>query len=552
MASATSDPLSGIVSREKELDCYSGLYSTRARVLEPADLEELRRIFAYAREAGRRVTLRAGGHSFDAQALGDDLVVSMMRFDAIEVFADEKRMRVGAGATWGAILAELQPLGLVPGVTVTTANATAGGTLSGDCLSRFSPAYGKEGNWIESFDLLTTEGELLVLRSAPRGSSAIGMDARGARVPRGHRRAWDTSAPLSRSRTACCRSVRLTAGSGCGRSSGNTRLSDASRRTSCRRRGGRTWRTPTQRIRPSSTPSPRLCDTRADGSQSALLFASAFTTTRDRRLMPLYRPHLAMRIVVEWLMRVRALSGPLWRFYFRFLFRDGEEYVDDLEGFTFFMDGNVRAKGVAKRFGVTLRMVQQTFVVPSDPGAAGGWDRAQDDLVEWLEYAHGFLLERKLTPTINDVLFLPKDSPFPFLLSASADLAGFAVSYAFETSNEDDIERVKEAFSDLADVLWEKFGGRVYLVKNVCAKQSNAGDDVRRQCDRVLPPQTRARSGRGLAERLPRAHVRRSPRAPCRPVQSRGAVSSNRHDPPRRVRCTTRCGQSETSSGRWW
>ena len=81
-------------------------------------------------------------------------------------------------------------------------------------------------------------------------------------------------------------------------------------------------------------------------------------------------------------------------------------------------------------------MIQQTFVVPSDPGAAGGWDRARDDLVEWLDYAHDFLLERDLTPTLHDVLFLPKDSPFPFLLSASADLPGFAVTYAFETSDE--------------------------------------------------------------------------------------------------------------------
>ena len=161
MESAASASLSGIASSEEELDCYSGLYSSRATVLRPTDVEELRRIFAHAREAGRRVTFRAGGHSFDGQALGGDLVVSMKRFDSIEVLADEKRMRVGPGARWGAIVAKLQPLGLVPAVTVTTENATAGGTLSGDCLSRFSPAYGKEGNWIDSFDLLTTEGDLL-------------------------------------------------------------------------------------------------------------------------------------------------------------------------------------------------------------------------------------------------------------------------------------------------------------------------------------------------------------------------------------------------------
>ena len=101
MASKASGSLSGIASSEEDLDSYSGLYSTRGEVLKPADLEDLRRIFSYARESGRRVTLRAGGHSFDSQSLGDDLVVSMIRFDSIEVLADEEQMRVGPGATWG-------------------------------------------------------------------------------------------------------------------------------------------------------------------------------------------------------------------------------------------------------------------------------------------------------------------------------------------------------------------------------------------------------------------------------------------------------------------
>src|SRR5262249_49983613 len=78
----------------------------------------------------------------------------------IEVL-DGARMRVGPGATWGAILETLKPLGLVPAVTVTTEHATAAGTLSGDCLSRFSPSYGKEGERIQSLDLLTPHGALI-------------------------------------------------------------------------------------------------------------------------------------------------------------------------------------------------------------------------------------------------------------------------------------------------------------------------------------------------------------------------------------------------------
>ncbi len=470
-AGGTSSSPSGIVSSEKQLDCYSGLYSAHAQVLEPADADELRRIFAYARESGRSVTLRAGGNSFDAQALGNDLVVSMMRLNTIEVLADEKRMRVGPGATWGAILAKLEPLGLVPGVTVTTRYATAGGTLSGDCLSRFSPAYGKEGSWIESFDLLTPDGELLVC-AAPSAGARPSDWTREERAYRG------VIGGLGYLGAVVAITYRvLSVGEADGEIGVRTivrkyrtfehlaaDLVPAAKRT---------------HLEDSDPSDPTKLDaiysalqTRPDGRRSALLFTSAFTTTRRRRLMQLHRPRLAIRLIIEWLMRVRALWGPLWRFYFRFVFRDGEEYVDDLEGYTFLMDGNVRAKGIAKRFGVSLRMVQQTFVVPSDPGAAAGWDRAQNDLVEWLDYAHDLMLERGLTPTVHDVLFLPKDSPIPFALSASAGLAGFAVSYAFAVSDEAEVERVKSAFSEMADVLWERFGGRVYLVKNVCAEQS--------------------------------------------------------------------------------
>jgi decaprenylphospho-beta-D-ribofuranose 2-oxidase len=469
LTNATTDPLSGITSTEEELGCYSELYSARARVLVPADIEELRRIFACAREGGRRVTLRAGGHSFDAQALGDDIVVSMMRFDSIEVFADERKVRVGAGATWGAIFAKLEPLGLVPAVTVTTERATAGGTLSGDCLSRFSPAYGKEGTRIESLDLLTTEGELVTC-TAPRESVARPDWIREERAFSGVIGGLGYLGAV----VAITYSV-LSVGEPGGQIGVRTLVR---KYESFQHLAADLVPTARRTFEEDSDPrDPTKLDaiwsalhSRRDGSQAALVFTSAFTDTPKRRRMAVHRPDLALRLVVEWLMRVPLFAGLLWRFYFRFLFRDGEEYVDDLEDYTFFMDGNARAKRVARRLGFTLRNIQQTFVVPSNPGTEAGWDRAQDDLVEWLDYAHKFLLERKLTPTLNDVLFLPKDLPFP--LSASADLAGFAVSYAFETSDENTLERAKAAFSELADTLWDNFRGRVYLVKNVHAQQS--------------------------------------------------------------------------------
>jgi decaprenylphospho-beta-D-ribofuranose 2-oxidase len=431
--------------REK-LGCYSGLYSSEAEVRTPTDVDELRAIFAEARDAGRRVTFRAAGHSFDGQSLGGDLVVSMLGMDSIEVL-DDGRMKVGPGATWGAILAALKPLGLVPAVTVTTEHATAGGTLSGDCLSRFSPSFGKEGEWIDSFDLLTVGGELITC-------TAPGKD----------------ELPSTREERAFCGAIgglgylgavvsityRVMEAPGRG--------DELAVRTIVRKYD--TFRDLAADLVPAteqayleeSDPSDpekldaiwSALDTRGDGTKSALFFTSAFASTRTR------------------LMRVPFISKLMWRFYVRFLFKDGDEYLDDLEGFSFFMDGNARAKRIGKKLGFKMQNAQQTFVVPSEPGTEGGWDRAADDLVEWLEFAHEYLLARDLTPTLNDVLFVPRDRPF--LLSASNNKPGFAVSYAFETSDQDRLARAKQAFDELADVLWDKFQGRVYLVKNVFAK----------------------------------------------------------------------------------
>ena len=119
------------------------------------------------------MTFRAGEHSFDSQSLNEDIVVSMNRFDRVgDVHQGQDggpRVTVGSGATWGAIIRKLKPLGFLPAVTVTTEHASAGGTMSGDCLSRFSCAHGKEGRHIKSFELMTPEGTVLTCTPPGRG-----------------------------------------------------------------------------------------------------------------------------------------------------------------------------------------------------------------------------------------------------------------------------------------------------------------------------------------------------------------------------------------------
>lgn len=463
--SATAEALSGIESREETLFSYAGLDSAEAQVLRPASVDELRRIFAHAREAGRRVTLRGGGHSFDAQALGDDLVVSMRAFDRIDVRADERRVTVGPGATWGAILHELKRAGLMPAVTVTTEHATAGGTLSGDCLSRFSPAYGKEGTWVEGFELLTPAGALVRCTPPPAGAAPATLGERlflgaigglgylGAFVSITYRVLALGDADRIRVRTRVRKYTTF------------AHLADALAPTV-----RRTY------LEPSDPADEGMLDAvysalyaSRDGREEAILLTSTLTRAHGERSLVLYRPELLRRIITEWLIRWDPLNRLLWWFGFRRLFREGVDYVNELEGYTFFMDGNVRAKQAARRLlGRRLKTLQQTFIVPGDPDVPSDWERARGALVAWLAHAHGALAEHGLTPTLFDVLFLPRD--LPFRLSATADLPGFAVSYAFETSDEGKLDRAREVLSDLADTLWAEYGGRVYLVKNVCAR----------------------------------------------------------------------------------
>jgi decaprenylphospho-beta-D-ribofuranose 2-oxidase len=144
-----------------------------------------------------------------------------------------------------------------------------------------------------------------------------------------------------------------------------------------------------------------------------------------------------------------------------------DHYVDDLDGYTFFMDGNVRAKHAGKSLGRKIQTIQQTFVIPSDLETVEGRNKTKNDLTKWLDDTSRHLAEKKLTPAMFDVMWLPADRLFP--LSATADLAGFAVSYAFETSSKRKQKRIKESFREMSDHLWSTFQGRVYLVKNVQA-----------------------------------------------------------------------------------
>jgi decaprenylphospho-beta-D-ribofuranose 2-oxidase len=472
---AQTSPPAGIPRRDEDLHCYSALYETRACVYRPKHPEQLRRIFEYARtkaatKEGCRVTFRGGAHSFDEQSLGKDVVVSMAGFDDIQVLSN-KRIRVGPGATWGAILATLEPLGLLPAVTVTSSHATAGGTLSGDCLSRFSPAYGKEGEWIESFDMVLLDGRELVCTPPPAAKArkqwtlgerafygAIsGLGYLGAVVSITYKvhSLKQKHGPIGVSTTVKTHQTfkNLAADLVSGMKQIHDDQSDPTREDLEDAIYAGLYRYP-------------------DGKQSAIVFRSTITTKTERRPLLLHQPNHIVRIPVQWLMRIPRICRFAWDRFYADMSKQTEPYIDDLEGFTFFMDGDTRAKRIGQRLGFKMQTIQQTFVVPNKTEGAGdleSWEKGKADLAEWLAMAFDHFRSKGLTPTLADVLFLPKDEQF--LLSATAGLSGFAVSFAFETSDKKTLDDAQAAFIELSDLLWKKFQGRVYLVKNVHAKK---------------------------------------------------------------------------------
>ena len=150
--------------------------------------------------------------------------------------------------------------------------------------------------------------------------------------------------------------------------------------------------------------------------------------------------------------------------------------------------------------------IQQTFIVPSDPEAAGGADKARDDLVTWLDHAAALFRGRDLAPTLTDVLYLPADRPFR--LSATADLAGFAVSYAFETGRPGELRKIEATFRELADTLWEVVRRAGLSGEERLRRSGHARGHVRRQRPGLLRAQARARPGLRAVQRVPRAHLR--------------------------------------------
>ena len=452
--------LAKVESRRERLSSYSYLHHASGRVLVPKDADELAEIFAFARRDGREVTIRGGGHAFDSQSLGRDLVVSMEKFQKVDVDSDAKLVTVEAGARWVDVVDKLEQRGMVAAGTVTASRATVGGTLAADCLSRFSGAYGKEGARVEHFELLAPGRKKPLMCTPPKGArpralgqqaflAAIGGYGYVGAILNAQLRVYPVERPIKVQTTIeKTRTFRDLA----------EKLVPAAC-AACERAGK-----PSYPVDPFHDAISAALYPLGRDNPSALVFTSRFVTTNERRPLALYEPRDRRRLPVEVMMWLPPAARALSAGFFQIV-DTRKPYYNELADFLFFMDGNAREK-MLKYFHRAVPTLQQTFVVPANVVADAA--QAQRRLVDWLDCANEVFERYDLTPTLVDVLYLKED--LPLYLSPNPREAGFAVSYAFETSNEKTLGLVRVAFYELADLLGSsRFRGRVSLVKNVVA-----------------------------------------------------------------------------------
>lgn len=415
------------------LQSYSGLHVMRAELHEIATVRELVALLSRARKQGRRVTMHGAGLSFDSQALSADLAVRLTGFKQLEVNVEAKTMTVGVSVPWGDVIAKLEPLGLVPAVVVSGSAITVGGTLAVNAQSRFSPVWGKEGKHVESLDVLTVSGErLTVSRTKEPGLfyAAIGGFGQVAAIL-GATVKLKSIGPRPRIATVVERHEapeRLAAQLGC--------APDAS----------------------VSAETPYAVVAFKGDVTRSLVSRSRYVSDVPLRPMLPHRPANVSRVPIELAIHhIQTMGQAFWNFAYERYLEDGVTWVDELVGYTFFMDGNLRTHRTSATMGVPFRTAQQTFVLPKP-----------EQLAPFIARSRALTLSAGLELALVDVLYLPEDEPFA--LSSSHGGGGYAVTLTFE--GVDGVEKagvVRELCVDLSSEIFAQ-GGRVHLTKNVFAR----------------------------------------------------------------------------------
>lgn len=134
-------------------------------VVRPVDAEGVCKAARLCSEAGIAMVPRGGGASYSDGYLLDapHVLFDLGALQSIEIDADNARVRVGAGVTWAALKAALDPIGLrtpfwgpFSGIV-----ATVGGSLSQNTISHGTGAHGISAQSVIGMEVVLADGTLM-------------------------------------------------------------------------------------------------------------------------------------------------------------------------------------------------------------------------------------------------------------------------------------------------------------------------------------------------------------------------------------------------------
>lgn len=442
--------------------CATGV----SQVYKPTNVEEVMAVYDIARQNKRRVAIRAGGHSFDGQAVQDGDTGEQIILSTECLYTDKKPITFADAAnqatlvsdvTWAgffdAAVGNAQETGgplLLPGSMQTGAKATAGGTLAGDCLSRWSGAVGKESRWIDSFRIVTPKDGLLnVTKDNPLFYAAIGGLGYLGLVT-------DITFNLAPISSTSCAHTSVTLFTSFDELvDEQVKLVKQARQAQSLQGISSAWYSRFAPIPPLGSLFPTLI--------KGGVFQSWYGEPSVPKLpgFPLYNDiYSELRYWTEVMARDPLLNWLIHEVLYNVARADQGKFEDDLKDFIFFMDGDAaaRTKYEALHPGELFPITQQTFVVPTDRAAA---------FAKRCMSKSGKLFQRKHSPSECDMLLVDKDE---CLMSANYNLEGFAISIAFEPEapNGCPPDKIVAVLHDLSKECLNA-GGRIHLVKNVYA-----------------------------------------------------------------------------------
>jgi hypothetical protein len=129
-----------------------------AVVVGATSADDVAEAVRWAVATDRKVAVQATGHGLYAD-LGDTVLISTRRMDAVHVDPDTRTARVGAGARWRAVIDAAAPHGLAP---LNGSSSTVGvvGYTTGGGLGPLSRRFGFAADHVRRLEIVTADGQV--------------------------------------------------------------------------------------------------------------------------------------------------------------------------------------------------------------------------------------------------------------------------------------------------------------------------------------------------------------------------------------------------------